>query len=88
MNTIRKNHLGGISIMKKFTAYLLTSIVSLGLLSGCGTSANNDNSVSDAETPSSENSVQLTDVRVSEVVHSVFYAPSSVNQEQNYPHIS
>lgn len=55
--------------MKKITAYILAGALSLTALTGCGTSE-------EIETPIESN--ELTPVRVSEVVHSVFYAPYDV----------
>lgn len=70
--------------MKKITAYILSSILVLGSLTGCGTSEDSslidNNSATESTEKSTEESTEkiLETVRVSEVVHSVFYAPYDV----------
>ena len=57
---------------KKLAAVFLTSVLALGVLSGCGTSK------SEGETK------KLTKVTLNEVTHSVFYAPQYVAIEKGY----
>ena len=58
--------------VKKLAAAFLSSVLALGVLSGCGTSK------SEKETK------KLTKVTLNEVTHSVFYAPQYVAIEKGY----
>lgn len=68
--------------MKKITAYILSGALSLTALTGCGTSEEVETIENNTETAIESN--ELTPVRVSEVVHSVFYAPQYVATQLNY----
>ena len=54
--------------MKKFLSLMLAAVLSVSLLTGCGTGENSN----------------LTKVTLSEVAHSIFYAPMYVAIEEGY----
>lgn len=77
---------------KKTLALLLTSILTIGLLTGCGNgSTKDDDSNPDAPEPVQEETIskdtsseKLIPVTLNEVAHSIFYAPQYVAIENGY----
>lgn len=68
--------------MKKFLSILLITVLSTTLMTGCGSSAEEATSVSNADTTSVQTeNIELT---LNEVAHSIFYAPMYVAIEEGY----